>query len=150
MQILYRKVIAASIAGTIHSILLGLLFPAQFIQPTDDSAFFTIVMTIIPTYMVYVLPVIFTYGIACSIASDTIGNFISKKSNDRRIGIIVSGSLHIVFGLVLLLFSLIGAVVFFLVDQILVKLDRKYTFLFSVTSLFFPILLLGVCVMSAS
>ncbi len=150
MQVLYREVITASFAGTIHSVLLALSFPSLFIQPADDSAFFSSAITTIPTYLVYVLPVIYTYGIACSIASDKIGHLLAKKSNEPRVGKMVSGSLHLVFGLVLLWFSLIGAIIFFVIDHILLRLNRPYTLLVALMSALCPILLLGACIWLAA
>lgn len=145
MQILYRKIIVASITGTIHSILLGLIFSAPFGE-SDESHFLLDFIAATPTYMMYVFPVVYTYGIVCSIISDKIGSFLAKKSDDSRIEILVSASLHIVFGLFLLIFSLIGAVIFFLVDILLIKMKQKYNLLGAISSLLLPISLLCVLI----
>ena len=90
--------------------------------------------------MMYVFPLIYTYGVLASVISDTTGRILAKKSGDPRVEIMVSGSLHIVFGLVLLLFSLIGAIVFFLTDRILLKLNQHYTWVVTLISLVIPLL----------
>lgn len=145
MQIIFRKIIVASITGTVHSILLGLIFPAPF-GKSPESHFFLDLITATPTYMMYVLPVVYTYGIVCSIVSGKIGSFLAKKSDDSRVEILVSGSLHIVFGLFLLIYSLIGAVIFFFVDILLVKMKQKYSLVRAISSLLLPLSLLCVLI----
>lgn len=143
MQIVYRKIITASIAGTIYSILLALFFPTPFGQ-SSSSRYLLDVISTTPTYMMYVFAVVYTYGILSSIVSDKIANLLANKSGDHRLAIMVSGSLHIVFGLVLLLYSLVGAIVFFLIDRILLQANKHYTWVVAITSLLIPLLALFI------
>jgi hypothetical protein len=47
-----------------------------------------------------------------------VGNLISFKAQEKSAELIVSGMLHIVFGLILLWVSLGAAIIFFITDRI--------------------------------
>lgn len=145
MTVLYRKIAAASIAATLHSILLGLLFPTPFGESVKDGYFWSF-MTTTPVYMSYVFPAMFTYGIITSLLSDKAGSWIARKSGDSRLDIMVSGSLHLVFGLVLLWFSLPGAVLYFLTDRLLSKFGSKVKGSAAALSLMIPLLFFALFV----
>jgi len=149
MTVLYRKIAAASIAATLHSILLGLLFPNPFWESVKDGYFWSF-MSWTPVYMSYVFPAMFTYGILTSVLSDKAGSWIARKSGDSRLDIMVSGSLHLVFGLVLLWFSLPGAVLFFLIDRLLSKFRSTIQGSAAAFSLLIPLLFFALFVGAVS
>lgn len=57
---------------------------------------------IIPVYMMYSFPAILIYGVITSVISDNVGEFISIKSENKNAELIISGALHMIFGLILL------------------------------------------------
>ncbi|MFT8322052.1 MAG: hypothetical protein ABF649_14215 [Bacillus sp. (in: firmicutes)] len=97
--------------------------------------------------MLYTIPAIFTYGIITSIISDKIGEFLARKTDNRMVGIIISGLLHLTFGFVLFFLSLGAALLFFITDRIL--LSRKKDYKWSQTGFAFclPFVILIGCTM---
>lgn len=149
MTLLYRKIAAASCAATLHGILLGLLFPTLFGEPPQSHYLWDFV-TSTPVYMSYVFPAMFTYGILASLISDKTGSWVARKSGDSRMDIMVSGSLHLVFGLILLWYSLPGAVLFFLIDRLLLRFHSKITLSVAALSLLIPLLSLVLFIAAVS
>lgn len=61
---------------------------------------------------------ILVYGVLASIISDKVSEFISKKVERGKVELI-AGVLDIVFGLILLWYSLVASILFFITDRIL-------------------------------
>ncbi|MHA7967316.1 hypothetical protein ACX93W_24650 [Paenibacillus sp. CAU 1782] len=140
MVLIYRKIIAASLAATLHSIVLGFLFPNLFGDVPESGLLWSFV-TSTPVYMSYVFPAMFTYGILTSLLSDKAGSWVAQKSGDPKMELMISGSMHLVFGLILLWYSLPGAVLYFLIDrQMRLKSRSKISGSAAALSLLFPLL----------
>ncbi|MEK3886328.1 hypothetical protein [Bacillus sp. FSL K6-3431] len=90
--------------------------------------------------MMYSFPVILVYGVTTSIISDKVGEFISIKSNVKVAEVVVSGALHVVFGLILFWVSLGASILFFITDRVLKRGNKNYTWLDSIKSFFIPVL----------
>lgn len=140
--ILQRKLVAASISGTIYAIILGFSLPNPFGDETFNSVLSYVFASIgiIPAYMMYSFPAILTYGVLTSVISEKAGEFISIKSGNRNAELIISGALHMIFGLILLLFSLGAAVLYFITDRILKRRNRNIKWYEVLTSLSIPVL----------
>lgn len=132
MIILARKIISASVSGALFAILFGLIYSDPFGATEFVSS--------VPIYMLYSFPAILFYGVITSIISDKIGEFLSIKSGNAKAEIIVSGALHIVFGLVLLWISLGASILFFMTDRVLRRRNKTYTWLEAIKSLAIPLL----------
>src|SRR5699024_4343588 len=91
-----------------------------------------------PVYLMYSFPVILIYGTATSTISDYLSRLILKDTN-KKIRMYISLILHVLFGLVLLWYSLIASLLFFITDYIL---SRKaiYKWMLALKSLIIPIL----------
>lgn len=142
MNILTRKIITGSVSGTIFAIILGLIYPNPFgdVNISTIQTYLLSSISIIPVYLMYSFPAILVYGVITSIISDKIGELIAIKTKDERAEIIVSGVLHLVFGLILLLFSLGASVLFFITDRIIRSRNQQYTWLDTIKSLILPVL----------
>lgn len=78
--VFYRKIIAASLAGSLFAIVLGLFVP----DPSADIGYsilryLSTVIISIPAYLMYSFPVIFLYGGTTSILSKTFSRFIYRN-----------------------------------------------------------------------
>lgn len=137
---LSRKIIAASISGTLFVVLLSLVNPNPFEQKevTEQNYFYS-VLTIISGYLVFSFPVILLYGVITSIFSDKIANFISKKLRKVNTEIIISGILHIIFGLVILPYSLGASILFCVTDRLLKKQQANFHWSQAIKSFLIPI-----------
>ena len=136
-----RKIVAASISGTFFALILGLIFPDPFgvkDVATFQSYFFSAV-TSATIYMLYSFPVILIYGVITSIVSDKIAEFITDKAGVKQVEIVVSGMMHIVFGLILLWLSLGASILYFVTDRILKARKNSYEWLDGLKSLSLPI-----------
>ncbi|MEI2406139.1 hypothetical protein [Niallia taxi] len=142
MNILTRKIISASISGTIFAILLGFIIPDPFgdININTIQTYLLSSISIIPAYFMYSFPVILIYGVVTSIISDKVGESLANKTKDDRTEFIISGALHIVFGLILFLISLGAAVIFFTTDRIIRKRRKTYNWLDAIKSLAIPVI----------
>ncbi|ANC77282.1 hypothetical protein ABE65_010900 [Fictibacillus phosphorivorans] len=140
--ILRRKLVAASISGTIYAIILGFSIPNPFEDESFDSVLNYVYASIgmIPVYMMYSFPAIVTYGVLTSALSEKVGEFISIKSGNSNAELIISLALHMIFGLILLLFSLGAAVLYFVTDRILKRRNRNIKWYDALTSLSIPVL----------
>lgn len=137
--VILRKIISASVSGSLYAILLGLIVPNPFgedISSITDYLFAFIIAT--PVYLIYSFPVILIYGVLTSIISDKASNLISRKTTNEKFEVIISGILHVLFGLILLPYSLGAAILFFITDRLLQKINDKYNWLNSVKSLAIP------------
>ncbi|UYG97563.1 hypothetical protein [Cytobacillus firmus] len=116
---LTRKIIAASITGSLFAVMLGLIAADPFAGEVNSAGeYFQGVMMSIPFYLLYSFPVILVYGTVTSVISDCIALFISNYTN-RKLEFYISLLLHLLFGLILLGLSLAAAVLFFVADIVL-------------------------------
>jgi hypothetical protein len=139
-SIISRKIVTASISGSLYAMLLGMINPNPFgetISSMGDYLFSTVTTT--PVYLLYSFPVILIYGGLTSILSDTIGQFISRNVNHEKAELTVSGILHLIFGLILGLHSLGAAILFFVTDRVLQKRNKRYDGLQAFKSLALPL-----------
>ena len=137
--VILRKIISASVSGSLFAILLGLIVPNPFgkdISSITDYLFAFIIAT--PVYLMYSFPVILIYGVLTSIISDKTSKLISRKTNNGKIEVIISGIFHVLFGLILLPYSLGAAILFFITDKLLKKGNYIFNWLHSVKSLAIP------------
>lgn len=139
-KIVSRKIISASVSGSLFAILLGLISPLSF-SDTFNSVpdYLFAVVTSTPVYMIYSFPVILIYGVLTSIISDEISQILSKKIRYEKSEIIISGILHVVFGLVLQFISLAASILFFITDRIIQKRNEKFRLLEAIKSLAIPL-----------
>jgi uncharacterized membrane protein len=139
-KIVSRKIISASVSGSLFAILLGLISPlsdSDSFKSLTDYLFAVVTST--PIYMMYSFPVILIYGVLSSIISDEISQILSKKIRFKRSEIIISGILHVVFGLILQLISLAASILFFITDRIIQKNANKYKLTQAIKSLAIPL-----------
>ncbi|SFL38248.1 hypothetical protein SAMN04487943_101272 [Gracilibacillus orientalis] len=116
-----RKMVAASISGSIYAIILTIFVPTPLggnIQTVGD--YVEALIGIVPIYLMYSFPIILVYGTITSIISDIVASLIAKYTREH-FKLYFSFVLHILFGLILLWYSLLVAVLFFIVDYVLRK-----------------------------
>ncbi len=130
-----RKVISASVSGSLFAILT---------ISSISNYLFSVVLSV-PLYMMYSFPVILVYGVFASIISDKAGEFISTKTENKKSEIIISGVLHVIFGLILLLYSLSASILFFIADRVLQKNDKEYKWSQAIKSLAIPLTIWLIC-----
>ncbi|MBH0156317.1 hypothetical protein IHV10_08075 [Fictibacillus sp. 5RED26] len=140
--ILQRKLVAASLSGTIYASILGFSMPNPFGDESFNSVLSYVFASIgiIPVYMMYSFPAILIYGVITSVISDKVGEFISTKSENKNAELIISGALHMIFGLILLWYSLMAAVLYFITDRILRKRNKEIKWYHALISLSIPFL----------
>ncbi|RLL48485.1 hypothetical protein D8M04_04295 [Oceanobacillus piezotolerans] len=136
--VLMRKIISASVSGTLFAILLGLTVPNPWGDISSITDYFFAFSIATPAYLMYSFPVILIYGVPTSIISDKIGEFLSGKTNNGKVEVIISGILHILFGLILHFYSLGVAILFFITDRLLQRNKKEYYWLHSIRSLAIP------------
>lgn len=140
VKILTRKIVSASISGALFAILLGFFMPNPFgEQVVAEQNYFYSASIIIWLYLMYSIPVILLYGVISSIVSDKVAIYLTKKSENKKIEIIVSGLLHIIFGLVLLPYSLGASILFFVIDQLLQNRNKNFHFIQAIKSFLIPL-----------
>ncbi|KAF0821054.1 hypothetical protein KIS4809_0581 [Bacillus sp. ZZV12-4809] len=116
---LARKIIAASITGSLFAVMLGLIIVDPFGGEVNSAGeYFQGVLLSTPFYLMYSIPIILVYGTVTSIISDCIALFISNHTN-RKLEFSISLLLHLLFGLILLGYSLAAALLFFVTDNVL-------------------------------
>ncbi|MGG0642562.1 hypothetical protein ABE021_01285 [Sporosarcina gallistercoris] len=119
--ILSRKIISASISGTTFAIVLGLFIPDPFdVGIRSLGEYIRELQISVPGYLIYSFPVILLYGTIASMISDYIACFISNHTH-KSLEIYFSFALHVLFGLVLLWYSLLASILYFITDYILIK-----------------------------
>jgi hypothetical protein len=139
-HVLPRKLLTASISGSLFAILLSLLFPGSFGSEINSIKEYIWGFTkTVPFYLMYSFPVIFVYGTVTSIISDFLSGFITKKS--IRMEPYLSAVFHILFGFVLQWISLGAAILFFVTDRILGKKKSRYKWSHAFKSLIIPFLI---------
>lgn len=136
---LARKIISASVSGSLFAVLLGLILPNQFGETITSipNFLFTVVLAT-PAYLMYSFPVILIYGVLTSIISDKVSQIISKKIVNEKAEIFFSGFLHVVFGLILHLYSLGASILFFITDRVLQRINKDYKESHALMSLAIP------------
>jgi uncharacterized membrane protein HdeD (DUF308 family) len=140
MEILSRKIISASISGSLFAILLGIIQANPFGETiTSIPNYLFSVVSITPLYLMYSFPVILIYGVLTSIVSDKVSKFVSTKIKNDKYEIMISGILHVVFGLVLLFYSLGASILFFITDRVLQNNNKDYKLLQAIRSLAIPL-----------
>ena len=139
--ILPRKIIAASISGSIFGIMLGFVF--NTLGEGGSQGYLVSAITSIPFYMMYSFPVILVYGVSTSMVSDKIGEIISRQNTKTEW--VVSAILHILFGLILKWISLVASVLFFITDRVLKRRKIQYSWGQALKSLCMPIGIWLVC-----
>ncbi|MGN7177148.1 hypothetical protein [Paenibacillus sp. FSL R5-0490] len=103
--------------------MLGLIAADPFAGEVNSAGeYFQGVMLSIPFYLLYSFPVILVYGTVTSAISDYIALFISYKTN-KKLEFYISLFLHLLFGLILLGLSLAAAVLFFVTDIVLRRIQ---------------------------
>lgn len=133
--------------------MLGLIIVDPFGGEVNSAGeYFQGVLISIPFYLMYSFPVILVYGTVTSIISDCIALFISNHTS-RKLEFYISLLLHLLFGLILLGFSLAAAVLFFVTDNVL-KRKQIGGWRYALKSLGLPVLIWivfmgGVYVMDA-
>jgi len=139
-KIISRKIISASVSGSMFAILLGLIVPNPFGETISSipNYLFAVAITT-PVYLMYSFPAILIYGVLTSILSDNVSQFISTKMKSEKSEVIFSGILHAVFGLILLLYSLGASLLFFITDRVLQKKNKHYKPLQAIKSLGIPL-----------
>jgi hypothetical protein len=147
-RIFSRKVITASVSGTIYAIILGLFIPNFFGKDiTSVQDYFLMVGMYIPFYIIFSFPVILIYGVTTSIICDKAGKLAAAKVKKEKAELIVSGTLHLLFGSVFLFFglnliwfSLGPSILFFITDRVLQRRTKKYRGIQALASLLLPAL----------
>lgn len=139
--ILSRKIISASISGTIFAIVLGLFIPDPFdVGIRSVSEYIRELQISVPGYLMYSFPVILLYGTIASMISDYIALSISNHTN-KTLEIHLSFALDVLFGSVLLWYSLLASILYFITDYILIK-KNIYKWSNALVSLSIPLLVL--------
>ena len=143
--VFYRKVIAASLSGSIFAILFGLFVPYPN-SPTSNLIwqYISSVLISIPVYLMYSFPFILIYGGITSLFSEIISRRMTKN---QKAEFVVSGALHLAFGSVFFLIfnpyagtlSLAAAFLFFVTDRYLQNKRASYRLTQALMSLEIPI-----------
>lgn len=139
--ILSRKIVAASISGSIFAIIFGFVFNS--LGEGNSQAYLVSTITSIPFYLMYSFPVILVYGVSTSMISDRIGEFISKQN--KKTEWVISAGLHILFGSILKWISFGASVLFFITDRLLRRRKPHYPWGQALKSLCIPIGIWLVC-----
>ena len=143
--VFHRKVIAASLSGSIFAILFGLFVPDPTSSPANSIwQYISSVLISIPVYLMYSFPFILIYGGITSLLSEIISRRMTKN---QRAEFVVSGVLHLAFGSVFFLIfnpyagtlSLAAAFLFFVTDRYLQNKRASYRLTQALMSLEIPI-----------
>ncbi|GEN53545.1 hypothetical protein [Halobacillus faecis] len=123
---LKRKIVAGSITSSIYAVVLG------FIMAFDSGlsslvVYLHTVTLLIPVGLLYSLPLILSYGVAASFVSEWAGGYIAKVTGQPKAELLVSGLLHMFFGVIFMWVSLGAACIFFAVDLILKSRKKHFT-----------------------
>ncbi|RDW17297.1 hypothetical protein [Oceanobacillus chungangensis] len=103
-------------------LLLGLIEPNPFgedLSSITEYLFAFVLAT--PVYLIYSFPA----GVLTSIISDKTGELVSRKVNKEKMELIISDVLRVLFGLILLFYSLGAAILFFITDRLLQKITKN-------------------------
>lgn len=117
-----RKIIAASLAGAVFAVLLGLLTPDPFGEfPATPGGFLNAFTLTVPIYLMYSFPVIFLVGVPASLLADFLAARLSRGFRKPWAEPVISGVLHAAFGLVALGYGVAAALLGFIADRLLRK-----------------------------
>ncbi|GGE56041.1 hypothetical protein [Priestia taiwanensis] len=133
-----RKIIAASISGPLFAIILAMIEPYGENAFRSVSNYISAVADATVIYMWYSFPVILVYGVSTSLLSDKIGEVYVRRRKGKEE--VISFIMHIIFGLVLFVFSLGASILFFITDRLLKRREKEYGWAISMISLVLPIL----------
>ncbi|MGG4549709.1 hypothetical protein ABER02_18350 [Rossellomorea marisflavi] len=132
-----RKIMSACISGPIFAIILALVNPNPFEEPITPFWDYASSITLAtPAYLLYSFPVILIYGVITSVISDKLASMVRSATN--RYETVLSCVLHLLFGLVLLPYSLGAALLFFLIDRRLQGQNRAFKPIHALKSLILP------------
>lgn len=136
-QLITRKIIASSIAGTIFAVFFGIITANPFGEEFNTlGEYIWGVILSTPFYLMYSFPVILVYGTVTSLVSDLLSNLITRNRYSK-LEIYVSAIFHLLFGTILLWISFTAAALYFLTDRILARREN-YNWKASLTSLLIP------------
>ncbi|MEK5440961.1 hypothetical protein [Fredinandcohnia sp. FSL W7-1320] len=139
--VLPRKLLTASISGSLFAILFGLFFPGSFGSEINSiKEYMWSFSATVPFYLMYSFPVILVYGTVTSVISDFLSGLITKNRL-KRMEPYLSAVFHFLFGFVLQWISLVAAILFFVTDRILGKKKNRYTWSHGLKSLIIPFLI---------
>ncbi|MEH7380992.1 hypothetical protein V7138_10970 [Bacillus sp. JJ1533] len=139
-QILPRKLITASITGSLFAVLFGIFLSSLFGDEINSiKEYFWNFTLSVPFYLMYSFPVIFVYGTVTSIISDFLSRLIAKNRM-KRSEPYFSLIFHLLFGSILQWVSLSAAILYFIIDRILQKKYNQYKWSQAFISLAIPLL----------
>ncbi|MDR4938160.1 hypothetical protein RGU11_17405 [Rossellomorea marisflavi] len=139
-----RKIMSACISASLFAIVLALINPNPFgeaITSVWDYIFSATLAT--PAYLLYSFPVILVYGVLTSVISDKLASVIGSKIH--RYETALSCGFHMLFGLVLLPYSLGAALLFFITDRRLQATNHIGKPIDALKSLILPPALYVIC-----
>ncbi|UOQ48759.1 hypothetical protein MUN88_00945 [Gracilibacillus caseinilyticus] len=137
-DLLSRKVIAATISGSLFAIMLGLADPNPFSKIRSVGQYFQDAAIAVPAYLMYSFPVILVYATITSVISDYIAYWLAAHTREN-LKIYFLLTFHVLFGLILLWYSLFASILYFITDYVLMKKDI-YKWNHAVKSFWIPIL----------
>ncbi|UOQ84724.1 hypothetical protein [Gracilibacillus salinarum] len=143
-DLLSRKVIAATISGSLFAILLGLAVPNPFSEITSVGQYFQNVAIAVRVYLMYGFPVILLYATITSTISDYIAHWLAVHTKGN-LKIYFSLTFHVLFGLILLWYSLFASILYFITDYVLMK-KNIYKWNSALKSFWIPVFVWGVFV----
>ncbi|WP_246041901.1 hypothetical protein [Robertmurraya kyonggiensis] len=140
-SLISRKIISASIAGSVFAILCGFVFPSFVGEDADTMReYMWGVVSMIPVYLMYSFPIILVYATVTSIISDFLAGLI-LRGKLKKLEIYVSAIFHLLFGSILLWVSLLASIIYFVVDRFWVKKKGSHKWSQALLSLALPLLL---------
>jgi hypothetical protein len=140
-QLFMRKIISASIASFLFSIIYAWLEPDLFHVKNIQSigAHIHEALSITNVYLMYAAPAIYIYGTATSLLSEWIARAVTHR---QWLRLIITTLLHGIFGLILMYISLLAAVIFLISDTLIALIRKKpLTKEITLTSLILPLAL---------
>ncbi len=136
-NLLPRKMVTASFASCLFAVAYALFNPDPL--NTEMGSYLYRVWLIIPAYLLYALPIMFTFGIAASLASQWITRkFLSHLLTAEVQQTAALLTLHVIFGSVFLYAGLLGALIFFVLDFLFARRGAVYTYKHAMISLLGP------------
>ena len=138
IESLLRKMMAGAITGTLYGLLLALLFPGSGVEISTVRDYIWQFVESVPIYLMFTVPVILIYGGLTSYISDLIGKWMEKRTN-KRVEVLFSLILHMLFGLILLWISFFAALLYFIVDRFLKVKVKTYKAIYSLWIMTIPV-----------
>ncbi|WP_050180607.1 hypothetical protein [Domibacillus robiginosus] len=123
-----RKLIAGALAGTLFFLLVVLIQPLPVDTPASSwPNYLQRFANALPVYMMYITPTAIIYFVITSLISDRAARYLTRRKNGR-LEWLYSLIFHLIFGLVLLWYTLPAALFFFLIDRLLHKWRERYAY----------------------